>query len=102
MNYSYSCVCCVFVFAGDTICPVGMFKCPEGKCIPALWVCNYQKDCDKGEDEFQSCRKYYIFVIQFIILCILHMGTRAVVDHVLVVDIKINIFEDENLSENMQ
>ncbi|XP_066588132.1 low-density lipoprotein receptor-related protein 2 isoform X2 [Prorops nasuta] len=32
-----------------------MFKCPEGKCIPALLVCNYQKDCENGEDEFQSC-----------------------------------------------
>jgi low density lipoprotein-related protein 2 len=36
-------------------CPSGMFKCPEGKCIPQIWVCNYQKDCEKGEDEFQSC-----------------------------------------------
>ena len=36
-------------------CPTGMFKCPEGKCIPQIWVCNYQKDCEKGEDEFQSC-----------------------------------------------
>ncbi|XP_052741747.1 low-density lipoprotein receptor-related protein 2 [Bicyclus anynana] len=42
-------------FKGDTICPSGMFRCPEGKCIPALWVCNYQRDCEKGEDEFQSC-----------------------------------------------
>ncbi|RVE42510.1 hypothetical protein evm_012839, partial [Chilo suppressalis] len=41
--------------AGDTICPTGMFRCPEGRCIPALWVCNYQRDCDKGEDEYQSC-----------------------------------------------
>ncbi|KAJ8924543.1 hypothetical protein NQ315_000691, partial [Exocentrus adspersus] len=37
------------------ICDFGMFRCPEGKCIPSLWVCNYQKDCEKGEDEFQSC-----------------------------------------------
>ncbi|XP_055683188.1 low-density lipoprotein receptor-related protein 2 [Lutzomyia longipalpis] len=36
-------------------CPTGMFRCSEGKCIPSLWVCNYQKDCEKGEDEFQSC-----------------------------------------------
>jgi low density lipoprotein-related protein 2 len=36
-------------------CPTGMFKCPEGKCIPQIWVCNYQKDCENGEDEFQSC-----------------------------------------------
>ncbi|XP_012271678.1 low-density lipoprotein receptor-related protein 2 [Orussus abietinus] len=36
-------------------CPLGMFRCPEGKCIPASWVCNYQRDCDNAEDEFQSC-----------------------------------------------
>ncbi|XP_017778488.1 PREDICTED: low-density lipoprotein receptor-related protein 2 isoform X2 [Nicrophorus vespilloides] len=40
---------------GGAVCPPGMFRCPEGKCIPSLWVCNYQKDCEKGEDEFQSC-----------------------------------------------
>ncbi|VVD04124.1 unnamed protein product [Leptidea sinapis] len=33
-----------------------MFRCSEGKCIPALWVCNYQQDCEKGEDELQSCQ----------------------------------------------
>jgi hypothetical protein len=43
---------------GDgSFCAPGMFRCPEGKCIPSLWVCNYQKDCEKGEDEFQACRK---------------------------------------------
>lgn len=41
----------------DVPCPTGMFRCAEGKCIPSLWVCNYQRDCEKGEDEFQSCRK---------------------------------------------
>lgn len=41
----------------DVPCSTGMFQCSEGKCIPSLWVCNYQKDCEKGEDEFQSCRK---------------------------------------------
>ena len=44
-------------------CPSGMFRCSEGKCIPSLWVCNYQKDCEKGEDEFQSCRKYFTFFV---------------------------------------
>nr|CAD7197742.1 unnamed protein product [Timema douglasi] len=37
------------------ICPSGMFRCPEGRCILSLRVCDYQKDCDKGEDEFQAC-----------------------------------------------
>ena len=36
-----------------------MFRCPEGKCIPQVAVCNYQKDCDKAEDEYQSCRKLF-------------------------------------------
>lgn len=38
-----------------TVCAPNQFKCPEGKCIPSLFVCNYQKDCEKGEDEFQAC-----------------------------------------------
>ncbi|KAL7294867.1 hypothetical protein TKK_0011791 [Trichogramma kaykai] len=40
---------------GSTSCPMGMFKCAEGKCIPQSWVCNYQRDCENAEDEFQSC-----------------------------------------------
>lgn len=43
----------------DVPCPTGMFRCSEGLCIPSLFVCNYQKDCASGEDEFQSCRKYF-------------------------------------------
>lgn len=42
----------------DVPCPTGMFRCSEGKCIPSSWVCNYQRDCEKGEDEFQLCRKF--------------------------------------------
>ncbi|KAI8425872.1 hypothetical protein MSG28_004892 [Choristoneura fumiferana] len=40
---------------GDTICPTGLFRCPEGTCIEYSRVCNYQRDCEKGEDEFQNC-----------------------------------------------
>ncbi|CAA9998006.1 unnamed protein product [Nesidiocoris tenuis] len=36
-------------------CGPGMFRCPEGKCIATVALCNYQKDCEKGEDEFQNC-----------------------------------------------
>ncbi|CAG4963235.1 unnamed protein product [Colias eurytheme] len=46
----------VILSTGDTICPNGMFRCSDGKCIPALWVCNYQQDCERGEDELQSCQ----------------------------------------------
>lgn len=55
--------------SAGVVCPLGMFKCPEGKCIPHLWVCNYQKDCENGEEEHScpppecepgqiSCRQY--------------------------------------------
>ncbi|EDW45620.1 GM11365 [Drosophila sechellia] len=36
-------------------CPTDSFRCNNGKCISHHWVCNYQKDCDDGEDEMQSC-----------------------------------------------
>jgi len=42
----------------NTECPTDSFRCNNGKCISHHWVCNYQKDCDDGEDEMQSCRKY--------------------------------------------
>lgn len=49
-------------------CPPGMFQCQEGTCIPSLWVCNYQKDCPRGEDELQSCRKYHFVTVDFFLL----------------------------------
>ncbi|XP_063240571.1 low-density lipoprotein receptor-related protein 2 [Bacillus rossius redtenbacheri] len=39
----------------EVTCEPGTFKCPEGKCIPNVKVCDYQRDCEKGEDEFQTC-----------------------------------------------
>ncbi|CAB3367800.1 Hypothetical predicted protein [Cloeon dipterum] len=36
-------------------CAPGQFRCPEGKCISSQLVCNYRRDCEKGEDEYQSC-----------------------------------------------
>ncbi|KAF0767414.1 low-density lipoprotein receptor-related protein 2, partial [Aphis craccivora] len=38
-----------------TTCGPGMFRCSDGKCITSDLLCNMQKDCDRGEDEFQSC-----------------------------------------------
>lgn len=43
------------------MCAPGQFRCPEGKCISSQLVCNYQRDCEKGEDEYQSCRKSILF-----------------------------------------
>ncbi|KAK9880926.1 hypothetical protein WA026_013259 [Henosepilachna vigintioctopunctata] len=39
----------------EVVCSTDQFRCPEGKCISKQLVCNYEKDCEKGEDEFQSC-----------------------------------------------
>lgn len=51
------------VAASNVPCSTGMFQCNNGKCISSLWVCNYQKDCDDGEDEQQSCRKYTFYLL---------------------------------------
>lgn len=55
----------LFLFAGGdptgVVCPPGQFRCPEGKCIKSSSVCDYQKDCENGEDEFQSCSKYLLY-----------------------------------------
>lgn len=36
-------------------CSPDNFRCNNGRCIPRRWVCDYQRDCDGGEDEHQSC-----------------------------------------------
>lgn len=60
-NYMYWLFFFSFFSVSDSAeCSPGMFRCPEGTCIPPARVCNYQKDCEKGEDELQSsCRKYF-------------------------------------------
>ena len=39
------------------------FQCgnASGKCIPKRWQCDYHKDCENGEDEY-DCRKYTVYL----------------------------------------
>ncbi|KAG7255661.1 hypothetical protein CRUP_038075, partial [Coryphaenoides rupestris] len=34
-------------------CEEGHIACPSGKCISSVWLCDGQKDCEDGADEFQ-------------------------------------------------
>lgn len=38
----------------STSCTSSEFKCDDGTCIPAKWKCDFEQDCDGGEDE-KSC-----------------------------------------------
>ncbi|XP_067141896.1 low-density lipoprotein receptor-related protein 2 isoform X5 [Centruroides vittatus] len=39
----------------EVTCSPDNFRCKNGRCIPRRWVCDYQRDCEEGEDEHQSC-----------------------------------------------
>lgn len=43
-------------------CEEGHFACPSGNCISSVWLCDGQKDCEDGADEFQ-CGKWEILVL---------------------------------------
>nr|XP_027234131.1 very low-density lipoprotein receptor-like [Penaeus vannamei] len=36
-------------------CRATEFRCNSGRCIPRRWMCDYQKDCEEGEDEQHDC-----------------------------------------------
>ena len=39
-------------------CTSDQFQCGEnGKCIPLRWQCDFHRDCDEGQDEY-DCRKF--------------------------------------------
>ena len=53
-------------FLGDGVrerCTSDQFQCGEnGKCIPLRWQCDFHRDCEDGQDEY-DCRKFYLNVI---------------------------------------
>lgn len=39
-------------------CDDGHFQClSDGECIPDVWLCDDEEDCEDGSDERQHCRK---------------------------------------------
>jgi len=40
--------------SGEGECLPGEYRCADNSCIPERWVCDGNRDCDQGDDEF-SC-----------------------------------------------
>ena len=55
--------------SSDEQCSDEQFQCAD-KCIPKRWQCDYHKDCENGEDEY-DCRKclfqFYTYIIHMYI-----------------------------------
>jgi Low-density lipoprotein receptor domain class A len=51
----------IFLFVGGGVrerCTSDQFQCGEnGKCIPLRWQCDFHRDCEEGQDEY-DCRKF--------------------------------------------
>lgn len=43
------------VAENNRTCRATEFRCNSGRCIPRRWMCDYQKDCEEGEDEQHDC-----------------------------------------------
>ncbi|XP_075970818.1 lipophorin receptor 1 isoform X4 [Anticarsia gemmatalis] len=42
----------------ESICSLKQFQCSDGKCIPSMWVCDLEKDCeDSSDEEIEECKK---------------------------------------------
>lgn len=42
----------LFILAQHKLkCKEHYFACPNGRCIPAFWICDKEEDCEDGADE---------------------------------------------------
>lgn len=50
---------CALFPTAEVTCSDSHFKClSDGECIPDVWVCDDEEDCEDGSDERHHCRKY--------------------------------------------
>ena len=60
------CLILLTIFLGDGVrerCTSDQFQCGEnGKCIPLRWQCDFHRDCEDGQDEY-DCRKFLFTLI---------------------------------------
>lgn len=51
----------VCVPTAQVTCDDSHFQClSDGECIPDVWVCDDEEDCEDGSDERQHCREYML------------------------------------------
>lgn len=54
--------CSVCIPTAQVTCDDSHFQClSDGECIPDVWVCDDEEDCEDGSDERQHCRKYILY-----------------------------------------
>lgn len=60
---------CVFMSTAQVTCDESHFQClSDGECIPDVWVCDDEEDCEDGSDERQHCRKYSFRLLAILII----------------------------------
>lgn len=50
--------CAVCIPTAQVTCDESHFQClSDGECIPDVWLCDDEEDCEDGSDERHHCRK---------------------------------------------
>lgn len=67
----------MFIPTAQVTCDDSHFQClSDGECIPDVWVCDDEEDCEDGSDERQHCREYFCRIrnLKVVVLTDLHIS----------------------------